>query len=216
MLKIQKKINIKENDKEQKIMEFHHPNTKKYNNGSIWPGEESYYSILFLDRKARRVGDIVTIIISEISNASKNADTKAEKKSNLSAKISSFFGSPYCFVTSGDKFTPKMEAENQTTYEGKAETSRSGTLKAKLTAKIIEVLPNGNYRIEGRREITVNNEKQFLILSGIIRPQDISQNNIVYSSNIADAKITYTGQGILSEKQMVSWGTRIMDYLWPF
>lgn len=85
-----------------------------------------------------------------------------------------------------------------------------------MTALVTEVLPSGNLKIEGSRVVVVNNEKQNLKLTGVIRPNDIGYNNTVPSSLIADAKIDFVGKGVISDKQNVGWGTRILDHIWPF
>lgn len=89
-------------------------------------------------------------------------------------------------------------------------------MTAYITVRVVQVLSNGNLFIQGTREVTVNNETQHIILSGTIRPSDISPDNSIISSYIGDAKIQYTGSGVLSDKQRVGWLTRIIDYVWPF
>jgi flagellar L-ring protein precursor FlgH len=89
-------------------------------------------------------------------------------------------------------------------------------LNATITARIINVLPNGNLMIEGRRNIKVNNEDQEIMLEGTIRPRDISPNNTVNSIYVADARISYSGRGIISDRQSPGWLMNIVDKLWPF
>ena len=107
-------------------------------------------------------------------------------------------------------------AETSEKHDGTGSTSRSSELTAVLTAKVIDVLPNGNLLIDGRREVIVNNETQLISLSGTVRPEDIGPNNTVLSTYIADAKITYTGEGVIGDKQRVGWFVKIMDAVWPF
>ena len=85
-----------------------------------------------------------------------------------------------------------------------------------VSVMIVEILPTGNYSIEGQREVAVNSEKQILKLKGVVRPQDIRIDNTVLSSFIADARIEYTGRGVISDKQQPGWLARVMDWLWPF
>jgi len=101
-------------------------------------------------------------------------------------------------------------------HEGKGSSDREGHIKAYITAVVIKVFPNGNLYINGKREITVNNETQYITLSGIVRPEDISRSNEISSTYVADARITYTGIGALADKQRVGWLGRIVDYVWPF
>jgi flagellar L-ring protein precursor FlgH len=87
---------------------------------------------------------------------------------------------------------------------------------ATLTAQVTEVLPNGNLVINGSKTVTVNREQQLIRLSGIVRQADISPHNIVDSKNILDARIAYTGKGVISDKQGQGWLVRILDNVWPF
>ena len=180
------------------------------NDGSLW-SEDRPQSFLFSDFKAGRVGDVVTVRIVESSKGNKNASTKTEKDSSLSTSISAFFGMP------SDKLSQaSVGAETSEKHDGAGSTSRSSELTAVITARVIDVMPNGNLVIDGRREIVVNNETQLLYVTGIVRPEDIGPNNTVLSSYIADAKITYTGTGVVSDKQRVGWFVRLIDKIWPF
>jgi len=184
--------------------------TKTSNDGSLW-SEEMQNGFLFGDLKAHNVGDVVTVRIVESSRGNKNASTKTEKDSSLSTSISAFFG------MSPDKLSQGgVGAETSEKHDGSGSTSRSSDLTAVLTAKVIDRMPNGNLVIDGRREVVVNNESQHISLSGIVRPEDIGPNNMVLSTYISDAKIIYTGDGVIGDKQRVGWFVRIMDAVWPF
>jgi len=89
-------------------------------------------------------------------------------------------------------------------------------MNASLSARIIQVLPNGNLVLRGSQEILVNNERQYITIQGVVRPHDITNNNTVLSTYIADARIDYTGQGDLSRKQREGWLSRFFDTVWPF
>lgn len=179
-------------------------------NGSLW-SEDRPHAFLFNDLKAQNTGDVVTVRIVESSKGNKNASTKTAKDSSLSTSISAFFG------MSPDKLSQGgVGAETSEKHDGTGSTSRSSELTAVLTAKVIDVLPNGNLVIDGRREVIVNNETQLISISGIVRPEDIGPNNTVLSTYIADAKITYTGEGVIGDKQRVGWFVKIMDAVWPF
>lgn len=180
------------------------------NDGSLW-SEERQNGFFFGDLKAHHVGDVVTVRIVESSRGNKNASTKTEKDSSLSTSISAFFG------MSSDKLSQGgVGAEASEKHDGSGSTSRSSDLTAVLTAKVIDRLPNGNLVIDGRREVIVNNETQFISLNGTVRPEDIGPGNTVLSTYISDAKITYTGDGVIGDKQKVGWFVRVMDAVWPF
>ncbi len=182
---------------------------------SLWSDKSPF---LFIDRRASRVGDIITILISETSSGSKNASTEVERESSLTAALSALLGYEEAIKARNSRFNPDtaLSASTTNTFESDASTSRSGQLTATISAKVVEVLPNGNMAIEGRREITVNEEEQIIKLSGIIRPEDIGPNNTVESQFIANAKILYTGEGVIGDKQRPGWFTRIFDIIWPF
>jgi flagellar L-ring protein precursor FlgH len=81
---------------------------------------------------------------------------------------------------------------------------------------VVDLLPNGNLAIEGKRELYINNEKKEILLQGVVRPRDIGYDNAVYSTQVADAKVIYTGIGVIGEKQRPGWLTRVFDIVWPF
>lgn len=185
---------------------------------SLWRDNASLNE-LFMDPRARKVGDIVTISIVETSSASNNAETDTARSSSVSMSIKNLLGlESNDRFPSGSGFDPfgSITGTTNNTFQGTGETKRSGELAASITARVTEVLPNGNLKILGKREITINNERQYLALTGIIRPRDISSSNVVLSTYISDAKIAYTGAGIVSDRQNPGWLARVLDSVWPF
>ena len=185
--------------------------------GSLWR-QNAYLSNLFLNPKARRAGDIITIKIVESSSASNQASTKTGRKSSLSGSVENFFNAEKRYPDTQPFFNPfaKVKGGLESDFDGTGSTKRSGALSAIITAVVTEVRPNGNMEIVGSREITVNNEKQLISLSGIIRPRDISPDNIILSTYISDARITYSGKGIINDRQRPGWIARLLDTVWPF
>jgi flagellar L-ring protein precursor FlgH len=177
------------------------------------------YRGFFQDLRAFQIGDLVTINIVETSKASKSAGTKTSRESGIHAGIDNLLG----YENQMKKLFPQ-DFDNQNmfnaslvnSFDGSGTTDRVETMTAFMTARVMNVTTNGNLYIEGRRQIRVNNETQFIILSGLIRPTDISPNNTVLSSYIADAKIEYLGSGSVSDKQRPGWLGRIVDVVWPF
>jgi flagellar L-ring protein precursor FlgH len=161
---------------------------------------------LFEDRKAHAPGDIITIQIVENSTASVSArtNTKAEYNAGLSAG-----------GTGALDFIPLLSGTGSTTSEhkGDARTSRQGSLRATLTAKVVEVFPNGNMRIEGQKVLMINGDKQLTILTGVIRPEDVTSDNSISSDLIADAQITFKGKGILANSEHPGIFARIFDWI---
>ncbi len=186
-----------------------------YSNGSIWQAGSGG---LTEDFKARRRGDIVTILISETASASKAAKTDTSRATKMSAGVPNFMGleSAGMFTQNLGDLSKLLNASTDSTYAGSGSTSRQETLNATISAKVIDVLPNGNLQVEGRRNVKVNNEDQIIIIDGTVRPADIGPDNVVNSSFLADARITYTGKGIISDRQRPGWLMNIVDKLWPF
>jgi len=185
---------------------------------SIWRDNASLNE-LFMDPRARKVGDIVTISIVESSSASNNAETDTARSSSVSMSIKNLLGlENNDRFPSGSGFDPfgSITGTTNNTFQGTGKTKRSGELAASISARVTEVFPNGNLKILGKRKIAVNNEIQYLALTGIIRPRDISSSNVVLSTYITDAKIVYTGTGIVSDRQNPGWLARVLDSVWPF
>ncbi len=187
---------------------------------SLW--DETYSTgLLFVDHKARHVGDIITVHIIESSSASKNASTKTSRDSSIDAGLDNLLGLPTNFgmknfLNSGQPFSPNAKSNYKNSFNGSGSTSRSGKITATITAEVVEVLPNGNLRISGSREIKVNEENQIITVSGVVRPQDIDETNSVKSTTIASAQIKYYGEGIIADKQSQGWLASIFDVIWPF
>jgi flagellar L-ring protein precursor FlgH len=184
---------------------------------SLWHDTASLYE----DIKARRLNDLVTINVVESIAGSGKADTAAGRDSTLSAGIDSLFGVPLDLniknlYGSGNAFSPTVKGSMKNDFKGTGETTREGSLIGTITAKVVEVMPNNNLVLESRKEITINNEKQILVLRGIIRPDDISIGNTVLSNRVTDAEIYFVGDGILQDKQRQGWLGRILDKIWPF
>ena len=174
----------------------------------------------FLDRRARGVGDIVTVRIIEESQASQEATTETGRTSNIDAALEDTFGLPddygmANFLRSGQSFSPTFKGDYDRDFQGGGTTVRKDKLVSTVTASVVERLPNGNLRIEAKRQIKVNREKQHVTLAGIIRPEDISTFNTILSTQIADAQIKFTGTGVLGDTQGQGWFVRILDWLWP-
>lgn len=183
---------------------------------------------LFLDTKARWAGDVVTVKIEESSRATNKANTKTERDSSLSAGIDTFLGVENWWQdkvlrwmgSNMPKVNPfgsaSIKGSLQSDFEGDGSTTRSGDLTAYITCRVTEVLPNGNLRIVGTREVMVNHENQVIILSGVIRPRDIGNDNIVKSIYVSDAKIVYSGSGVIDDRQRPGWMANFLDAVWPF
>ncbi|MBW1980675.1 MAG: flagellar basal body L-ring protein FlgH [Deltaproteobacteria bacterium] len=176
---------------------------------------------LFSDFRARNVGDIVRIKIVETAKASKEAKTSTARDSKVDLGINNFFGYENWLKDHWNEsygFDPDhmIRAHTINDFDGSGSTTRNETMVASISAKVVKVMANGNMIIRGSRQIRVNNEDQIIVLSGMVRPEDITVDNTVLSSLIADARIEYYGKGVVSEKQRPGWLARVLDIVWPF
>jgi flagellar L-ring protein precursor FlgH len=173
---------------------------------------------MFSDRKASAVGDIVTIKIIESSAATNRASTATDRSSSLSASLDAMFNAEKRFPADQPFFNPfsRLAGGLESEFEGTGTTRRSGDLNAYITALVTRVLPNGNLVVNGSREVLINNENQIIQLTGVIRPRDISGDNQVLSTYVADARIAYSGSGVVNDRQKPGWLTNIVMKVWPF
>ncbi len=184
--------------------------------GSLWvdPGG----SKLFGDMRAREIGDLVTIRISESPTAQLSAKTETKRDSGIEADVTDLAGYMKWLEAANGKLVGDnlIKTNFKPSFTGEGTNDRKGSITAYVTGRVVAVLPNGNLQISGSRAIKVNNETQYITISGIIRPEDIDPNNQIQSTYIADAHIEYSGKGVIAAKQMPGWGTRILDRVWPF
>ncbi|MDH4187931.1 MAG: flagellar basal body L-ring protein FlgH [Nitrospira sp.] len=187
--------------------------------GSLWQ-EENGRAYLYEDLRAMRVGDILTIKIVEKHSGSKSADTKAERESTvnnaLSGSANGYIGIPGVRLGGEGMRGLGVDASSKSKFGGKGATNRADTLTGTISTVVTAVLPNGDLRIEGKREVTVNSETQLMSISGIVRRVDVDTKNTVLSSAIADAKIEYSGLGVVDDVQRPGWLVRVLDWISPF
>ncbi len=177
-------------------------------------GESSPGVRLFEDHRAFRVGDILTVKVVENVTSKKTAETKTSKSSSASGGVSSFLG---LSKKSLNKYST-YDLKTSSSFTGKGETNLSTNLVGTVTVQVVEVLPNGNLVVEGRRMVMINNDKTYLVIRGIVRPEDIDFDNTVYSTQVANAEIYYRGRGVVSDKQYPNVFLRFLDLvtrLWP-
>ncbi len=180
--------------------------------GGIRVTEASLYS----GRRAIEIGDLVTIRIAHSTAADSSADTKLGRKSDASIGIKAMLGLEGALAQIG--LTPEalISASGSNNFEGTGGTARSGALTATLTARVVDVEGNGILVIGGRQAVKINNEVQILSLRGRVDPRSIDSDNSVSSSQIADARIEYSGMGVVASKQRPGWLSRILDLVTPF
>ena len=168
---------------------------------SLWSNTSTS---LYSDDTARLVGDIVTIIVSETTRASTDASTDVSQDVQMdSGAGTGILG----------KLFEQFGIQSNDQYTAEGTTDKSGTLITTISAEVMEVLPTGNLYIEARRSIVINEETQMVVLSGVIRPRDISGNNTIVSSKISDAQITYTGRGPIARRQRPGILNKIFNWI---
>jgi len=162
---------------------------------------EDQYQSLTSDRRGMKVGDLVTVQIFETSSATSTADTRSDRTADVGVEVA------------GTQRRLRRSASLSNDMQGQGRTERTGRLLAQVTVTIQEVLPNGDLRLAGDQMLEINDERQQIRLEGRIRPLDLQENNLVVSSRLADAKISYLGTGVLGDKQKPAWWQRLVTAL---
>ena len=178
----------------------------------------SVYNVAFSDswfgeKKAYRVGDIVTVVLDESLDAdttTKNTASRKTKTDVLSPLQIAKWGSP------GGILSSDLQEENEISSTGSGVIDQSATFKGTMTAQVVEVYPNGNLLIRGEKIVNFSSGSEVVQVKGIIRPQDIQPDNTVQSKRLASAQITYKGVGPNANAQQVPWGTNLLLSIWPF
>ncbi len=163
--------------------------------------DEKTYRPLTADNKAFRVGDVLTVQVFENSSASSSADTDTRRKNSLSADLSH----------RGDT-KAQTSVNTAGDFDGGGRTQRANRLLVTLSVTVREILPNGDMAVTGEQMLTVNQEPQRVTLEGRVRPVDVSDGNIVLSTRLADAKITYVGEGDIAERNQRPWWRKLLDW----
>ena len=182
---------------------------------SLWTEGEA--TSLVADVKAAAVGDILTIIVQENDTSSKEKSTKTQKKAGTDASIETFLYSPDAsgLLTHNGKM-PALKYSMGTDFSGGGQIKNSDRITARITVSVIDVLPNGQLMIEGRKRTSFSGEMQEAILRGIVRVEDITSSNTVFSYHVADASIEFISKGVISDSQRKGWFTRFWDKVNPF
>lgn len=170
-------------------------------NGAIY--QAAAYRPLFEDRRARRVGDILTIQISERTQAGKQAASNVSKSGEVDSSISAVAGVPLkMFQGVG------LTAESAVAYDDKSALNSSNTFSGSVTVTVIEVLPNGNLLVAGEKQIGLDKGTEYIRLSGVVQPETIRPGNVVASSQVADARIEYRTSAKLDRAEVMGWLAR--------
>jgi flagellar L-ring protein precursor FlgH len=182
------------------------------NDGAIY--KAGYEMTLFSDQRARRPGDIITIVLVEKTNASKKATTKTKKDSSMDIASPSIWGGP---VTKGGLEILAAAADAEREFTGEGDTTQSNSLTGRISVTVIDAMPNGNLMVRGEKLLTLNQGSERVQVSGIVRAADVTPDNTVLSTQVADAQIVYAGEGALADANSPGWLARFFQSSWwPF
>lgn len=169
---------------------------------------------LYSDTKARRVGDIITVLLQENTQASKSARTETSKESD--ANLAPLVGLNGAAPTIGGN-TLRLGMESDSEFKGDAKADQSNSLNGQISVHVMRALPNGNLIIRGEKWLTLNTGQEFIRLTGIVRAEDISSENTIASTRVANARISYSGKGSMAEAQEAGWlSSFFMSSMWAF
>lgn len=165
---------------------------------------------IYSDIKAHKVGDIITIELSESTSASKKANTQSGKDNNLNIKPGQLGGIP---LTLGD-YNLSASLGQDSAFKGQAKADQSNSLQGNISVSVAKVLPNGNLVVRGEKWIMLNNGNEYIRITGLIRPGDVTSDNSVSSQKVANARIYYGGTGDLANSQEQGWLTSFFNGPW--
>ena len=189
-----------------------YPAAPKKSGGSLY--QAGYSLALFEDRRATRVGDILTILLDERTSSSKKSETEINKDNNIEFNAGTLFGRGVTHNGS-DILTANLAQKRE--FEGSAESDQSNRLQGSITVTVSEVLPNGLLVVRGEKWMTLTNGEEFIRIRGLVRQDDISPDNSIPSTKLADARITYSGTGDFADSGKQGWGTKVFNSKWwPF
>ena len=182
---------------------------------SIWVDGRS--GSLFSDPRASGIGDLITVLVDESTSLTSSQKSSREKSSSIANEVKQFLFSPVAskFGTKKGEL-PKTEITTGSSSEGGGLVTNRQTLRSRASVIVVDVLPNGNFIIEGVRAVSFSNQQYYGKLRGIVRPYDISRSNTILSSSIADARIEYVSQGSLSNAEKEGWLSRTLNKINPF
>lgn len=190
------------------------PPEPAYSVGSLWrSGPES----LFGDRRARRLGDILTVVIEIDDEAAISNATERSRAAGEDMSVDALLGAPRLIDRAlGIPLSPAAELDSASSSAGEGSVSRQEEIELRLAATVVDVLPNGHLVVAGNQEVRVNYELRDLQVAGIVRPEDISRRNEITYDKMAEARIAYGGRGQISDLQQPRYGQQVLDVILPF
>ncbi len=183
---------------------------------SIWSRSSPRYGYLFIDNRARQIGDTLTLILSETTAIGQREARQASKATTISDKFA--FKGKTASDNAGRSGEASMDASNESnrTFNGSAGLTSSRVYTDRMAVTVVDVLPNGNLVVEGHRIRVISGEKRILRITGVVKPADLSPANTVFSEAVANFKIEYWGCGVDTEWVNQGWFGRFWNFVWPF
>ncbi len=185
-------------------------------NGSIF--QEGFANNLWEDQRARRIGDIITVLLQENTTSSKTNSTSITKDSSNESPAPSIFGTTPSFTLPGSDSNMDLSSdfESNRAFSGAADADQSNNLSGSITVTVSDVMPNGVLVVRGEKWLTLGQGEEYIRITGLIRPSDINPDNTVVSTKMADARITYAGRGALADSGKMGWMSKFFNSIfWP-
>ncbi len=187
------------------------PASKVSSKGSLYQVNNSIS--LFEDQRARRIGDILTIVLSERTAASKSADTDIKKDNEITIDDATLFGRNISFK----EYSLAVALSQERQFESEAGSDQSNSLSGSIAVTVSEILPNGLIVVRGEKWMTLNTGDEYIHVKGLVRPDDVGPNNTILSTKLADARISYSGTGAFADSNEMGWGAKFFNSsFWPF
>lgn len=183
-------------------------------NGSIFQAGSA--RPLFEDRRARFVGDTITVNIRENNTASAESSSNASRTASTSANVNALNVFPFNTSPLSKTTGLNVDAGSSNTFKGSGDVENTNTFTGTITVTVIEVLPNGNLLVSGEKQVAIGHQQEFIRLSGVVNPNMIRADNSVDSSRVADARVEFKGSGYISEAQVMGWLARFFLSVLPF
>lgn len=182
---------------------------------SLWTSAANNERSMYADAKASRVGDILTINVSETATTQASQSKKSSKESGIDSSVTSFlFPASRLGKHAGE--LPSTSLSGSSNFAGSGEVANTQSMSTTAAVLVTDVLPNGNLVVEGVRVVTFAGETNYIVLHGLVRPQDITSSNTIASSNIANVRVEFISEGSLNDAQKKTWLLKLYDKVRPF
>ena len=177
---------------------------------SLWSDKSN---LSYATYRPHKVGDVITIVIDETSLAQHSADINTSTNSQSGTTFDSTWGRLNKLLGKSNESQEKLGIAGSLKYQGKGKTQRASEVRSKISVSVTQIQPNGNFLVKGQKKVLVNDETEEIVVSGVVRPQDVTPENTVFSHQIADSQISIRGSGALGDKQSPGPLMRFLDWL---